>query len=111
MFEEVREPLGPVGRFEGHARGHRSCDEKEFPLDRRRHAPRASPHDRIETLHRPIQSLQDGELRVPSIPVLGQQDDLSHGAIMRPPSDTSGRFRPRMPDQATRTEFTGASRS
>jgi hypothetical protein len=89
MFEEIREPLGPVGRLERHARGHGSCDEEEIPLDRGRHPSGPPPNDRIEPLDRPIQSLHHGELRIPSIPVFRKQDDLSHEPIMGDTSDTT----------------------
>jgi hypothetical protein len=79
MFEKVREPLGPVGRLEGHARGNGSCDEEELPLNRGRHPAGPPPDDRIEPPDRPLQALHHGELRAPPIPVLRQQDDLSHG--------------------------------
>ena len=88
MLEEIGEPLRPVGRLERHARGHGPGDEEELPLDGGRHTAGPSLDDRIETLHGPIQALQHGELRVPAIPVLREQDDLSHAPIMKPPSDT-----------------------
>jgi len=93
MFEKVRQPLRPVGRLEGHARGHRSCDEEELPLNRGRHAAGTPPDDRIEAADRLLQALHHDQHGVLALPVLRERDDLSHGAIMRPSSDTPGRFR------------------
>ena len=108
MFEKVREPLRPVGGLERQARGHGSCDHEELPLDRGRHPAWPPLDDRIEAPDRPLQALHHGELRIPPIPVLRQQDDLSHGPMMRHTSDTTPEARV---CYATRTEFTGARRS
>jgi hypothetical protein len=89
MLEEVGEPLCPVGRLEGHARGHRSCDQEELSFDGGRHAARTPPDDRIETPDRPLEALHHGQLRAPPIPVLREQDDLSHEPMMRVASDTT----------------------
>ena len=110
MLEEVGEPLCSVGRLERHARGHRSCDQEELPFDGRRHTAGTPPDDRVEPPDRPLETLHHGQIRhgqlgAPSIPVLRQQDDLSHGPMMRVASDTTPEGRVRY---ATRTEFTGA---
>jgi len=89
MFEKVRESLGPVGRLQGHTRGHGSCDEKELPLDGGRHPARAPSDDRIEPPDRPLEALHHRELRAPPIPIFRQQDDLSHGPMMGDASDTT----------------------
>jgi hypothetical protein len=95
MLEEVREPLGPVGRLERHTGGHSPCDEEQLPLDRGCHAARPPPDDRIEAPDRPLQSRHHGELRIPPIPVLRKQDDLSHEPIMGDTSDTAAEARAR----------------
>jgi len=108
MFEKVREPLRPVGRLEGQARGHGACDEEELPLDGGRHPAGPPPDHGIEAPDRLLQALHHAELRVPPIPVLRQQDDLSHVPIMGHTSDTSSEAGA---VYATRTELTGARRS
>jgi hypothetical protein len=89
MFEKVREPLRPVGRLEGQARGYGSCDEEELPLDGGRHPARPPPDNGIEAPNRPLQALHHAELRVPPIPVLREQNDLSHVPMMGHTSDTT----------------------
>ena len=89
MLEEIGEPLRPVGRLERHARGHGPGDEEELPLDGGRHPAGSPPDDRIEAPDRPFQALYHAELRVPPIPVLREQDDLSHVPMMGHTSDTT----------------------
>jgi hypothetical protein len=113
MLEQVGEPLGSIGRIPWHAGRDRACDEEELAFDGGRHPPGAPLHHGVEAPNRPLEAVHHGKTGTPSIPVLRERDDLSHRPIMRPPSDTPGRSfgsEPWMP-QATRTEFTGASRS
>ena len=98
MLEQVGEPLGSVGSIPWHARRDRSRDEEELAFDGGRHLPGTPLDHGVEAPDRELQSLHHGDLGVPSIPVLRERDDLSHGPIMRPPSDTPGRFRILGPD-------------
>ena len=111
MLEEVRETLGTIRRVAGHARRDLARDQQELALDRGRHPPRSPLNNDIQSADRLLQAPHHDEPGVQAVPVLRERDDLSHAAIMNPPSDTPGRFADLGPDQATRTEFTGASRS
>lgn len=113
MLQQVGEPFGSIGRIPRHARRDRSCDEEELALDGGRHPARPPLDHGVEATDRPLQAPHHGEAGAPPIPVLRERDDVSHAPIMGPPSDTTGRS-PRSGQpllQATRTEFTGASRS
>ena len=111
MLQKVGEPFRSVRSIAWHPRRDRSRDEEELALDGGRHLPGPPLDHGVEAPNRVLQALHHGDPGVPPVPVLLERDDLSHGPIMRPPSDTPGRFPILGPDQATRTEFTGASRS
>ena len=92
MLKEVREPLGPVRRVSRHARRDRACDQKELSLDRGRHPAGPTLDHHIEPADRVLQAPHHDETGVLAVPILRERDDLSHGPIMSPPSDTPGRF-------------------
>ena len=107
MFEEIGEPLRPVGRLAWHARRDGPRDDQQLPLDRRGHPSRPPLDHDVEAAHGLLEAPHRHDAREAPVPELLDRDDFScHGDIMRPPSDT-------LPEaaQATRTEFTGASRS
>ena len=91
MLQEIGETLGAIGRITGHAGGHGARDEEELTFDRGRHPARPPLDDPVQANDRLLQALHHDQHGVLALPVLRERDDLSHGAIMRPPSDTPGR--------------------
>ena len=92
MLQEICEPLGTIRRVAGHPRRDRARDQEELALDRGRHPARSPLDHHVEPTDRPLQAPHHHEPGVLAVPILRERDDLSHGAIMNPPSDTPGRF-------------------
>jgi hypothetical protein len=115
MLQEIGEALRTICCITRHPGGNGARDEEQLTLDRGRHSPRPPLDDPVQAHDRLLQALHHDQHGVLALPVLRERDDLSHGAIMRPPSDTPGRFRSFEQDlgldPAIRDESCGARRS
>jgi hypothetical protein len=99
MLEEIGETLGSVGRSPWHTGRDRSRDEEELAFDGGRHLPGPPLDHGVEASDRVLEAPHHGDLGVPTVPEVLERDDLSHGPIMRPPSDTPGRSPVQKPDE------------
>ena len=106
MVQEPGEALGARGGLGRRAGRDGPRDHLELTFDRDRQPSGPLADRAIELGDGEIQSFERRERRFAPLAVLPQRDDRAHAAMMRPASDTD-----REPAQATRTEFTGASRS